>query len=214
MLPVQICSLRLRIWTTRSTDSHTLVVVEASPLEGATERVHTARDKAGLMSAIVRSAASCNSGCSGRTAQSALTRSVSSMRRSHLPPHLRARRWLNSAVRSPPRWRYPVGEGANLSLAFCGTAPAAFSGARCWCDACVECSLHRRGETSLKLRVAVLMVYLGGRHNNRPHTGPTFRTLISRTDTETGPFSGVPREIHGTGVPESGDLTFYVYATC
>ena len=47
--------------------------------------------------------------CTGREH----TASVSSMRRIHRPPVLRAKAWLNSAVRKPPRWRGPVGEGAN-----------------------------------------------------------------------------------------------------
>src|SRR5687767_8106284 len=31
------------------------------------------------------------------------------------PPVLRAHSQLNSAVRTPPIWRYPVGDGANLT---------------------------------------------------------------------------------------------------
>src|SRR5882757_6042807 len=40
------------------------------------------------------------------------SRSVSSIRSSILPPRLRAYSQLNSAVRAPPMWRKPVGEGA------------------------------------------------------------------------------------------------------
>ena len=38
--------------------------------------------------------------------------SVSSMRRMKVPPVLRAQSQLKSAVRTPPMWRYPVGDGA------------------------------------------------------------------------------------------------------
>src|SRR3954468_24436910 len=38
--------------------------------------------------------------------------SVSSMRRRNWPPNFRAYSQLNSAVRAPPTWRYPVGDGA------------------------------------------------------------------------------------------------------
>src|SRR5690606_4405076 len=34
------------------------------------------------------------------------------MRRTNVPPVLRAHSQLKSAVRTPPMWRYPVGEGA------------------------------------------------------------------------------------------------------
>src|ERR1700704_2984886 len=40
------------------------------------------------------------------------SRSVSSIRSSILPPRPRAYSQLNSAVRAPPIWRKPVGEGA------------------------------------------------------------------------------------------------------
>src|SRR3954449_158827 len=40
------------------------------------------------------------------------SRSVSSIRNSILPPRPRAYNQLNSAVRAPPIWRNPVGEGA------------------------------------------------------------------------------------------------------
>src|SRR3546814_3856600 len=39
-------------------------------------------------------------------------RSVSSMRSRNLPPWWRANSQLNSAVRAPPIWRKPVGDGA------------------------------------------------------------------------------------------------------
>lgn len=48
------------------------------------------------------------------------TRSVSSIRRIHFPPCFRAKRWLNSAVRSPPRCNAPVGEGANRRMGVTG----------------------------------------------------------------------------------------------
>src|SRR4051794_33405406 len=38
--------------------------------------------------------------------------SVSSMRSTSTPPRRRASSQLNSAVRAPPTWRYPVGDGA------------------------------------------------------------------------------------------------------
>ena len=38
--------------------------------------------------------------------------SESSMRRMKAPPVLRAHSQLKSAVRTPPMWRYPVGDGA------------------------------------------------------------------------------------------------------
>src|SRR5215831_1696373 len=41
------------------------------------------------------------------------SRSVSSIRSSILPPCFFANSQLNSAVRAPPIWRKPVGEGAN-----------------------------------------------------------------------------------------------------
>src|SRR4051812_12008249 len=41
------------------------------------------------------------------------SKSVSSIRRMKVPPKWRAKSQLNSAVRAPPTWRYPVGEGAN-----------------------------------------------------------------------------------------------------
>src|SRR5262245_59210954 len=41
------------------------------------------------------------------------SRSVSSMRRTKTPFSFRAKRKLKRAVRAPPMWRYPVGEGAN-----------------------------------------------------------------------------------------------------
>lgn len=196
MLPVQIRPLRLRVWSTRASDADTLVVVEPGPLERTPQRIDAPRNEAGLMSATLSffKLGLCPVG------QSKLTRSVSSMRRSHLPPHLRARRWLNSAVRRPPRWRYPVGLGANLSRAFCGTAPAAFSGARCWWLACVEFSRHSGLEASLKLRVAVLMLLvssqqrLSGLFDPRSQTGSGGRSPLR--------FRFQPREIHGTGVPE------------
>src|SRR3954451_10203945 len=40
------------------------------------------------------------------------SRSVSSIRSSILPPCFLAKSQLNSAVRAPPMWRKPVGEGA------------------------------------------------------------------------------------------------------
>jgi hypothetical protein len=40
------------------------------------------------------------------------SRSVSSMRRTYVPPFLRAHSQLKSAVRAPPTCRYPVGLGA------------------------------------------------------------------------------------------------------
>src|SRR5271157_764007 len=40
------------------------------------------------------------------------SKSVSSMRRTSVPPQCRSNSQLNSAVRAPPTWRYPVGEGA------------------------------------------------------------------------------------------------------
>src|SRR5215472_6991767 len=40
------------------------------------------------------------------------SRSVSSIRSSILPPWRRANSQLNKAVRPPPMWRKPVGEGA------------------------------------------------------------------------------------------------------
>src|SRR6185295_686391 len=39
-------------------------------------------------------------------------RSVSSIRSRNWPPNLRAYSQLKSAVRAPPTWRYPVGDGA------------------------------------------------------------------------------------------------------
>src|SRR6187431_2412840 len=38
--------------------------------------------------------------------------SVSSIRRINVPPYRRANNQLNNAVRAPPTWRYPVGDGA------------------------------------------------------------------------------------------------------
>src|SRR5262245_13662462 len=38
--------------------------------------------------------------------------SVSSMRRMKVPPSFRAKSQLKRAVRAPPTWRYPVGDGA------------------------------------------------------------------------------------------------------
>ena len=43
--------------------------------------------------------------------------SVSSMRRTKVPPCRRANSQLKSAVRAPPMWRYPVGDGANRTRA-------------------------------------------------------------------------------------------------
>src|SRR5262249_12700768 len=43
--------------------------------------------------------------------------SVSSIRRIIVPPCRRTKSQLNSAVRAPPTCRYPVGDGANLTLA-------------------------------------------------------------------------------------------------
>src|SRR3954465_11998945 len=43
------------------------------------------------------------------------SRSVSSIRSTKVPPVLRAKSQLKSAVRAPPTWRYPVGDGANLT---------------------------------------------------------------------------------------------------
>ena len=39
--------------------------------------------------------------------------SVSSMRSTNVPPVWRASAQLNSAVRAPPTWKKPVGDGAN-----------------------------------------------------------------------------------------------------
>src|SRR4051812_47359047 len=36
----------------------------------------------------------------------------------NVPPILRAQSQLNSAVRAPPMWRYPVGDGANRTRGF------------------------------------------------------------------------------------------------
>src|SRR5882762_5843460 len=44
--------------------------------------------------------------------------SVSSMRSRNFPPSRRAKSQLKSAVRAPPTWRYPVGEGAKRSRGF------------------------------------------------------------------------------------------------
>src|SRR3954471_2953584 len=43
--------------------------------------------------------------------------SVSSMRSRNLPPSRRAKSQLKSAVRAPPTWRYPVGDGAKRTRA-------------------------------------------------------------------------------------------------
>jgi hypothetical protein len=49
------------------------------------------------------------------------SRSVSSMRRSIVPPCRRANSQLNRAVRAPPMWRKPVGEGAKRVTTADGT---------------------------------------------------------------------------------------------
>lgn len=57
VLAAEVRSLRLRVWATGSADADTLVVVESGPLERTPERVDTAGNEAGLMSATIRGSA-------------------------------------------------------------------------------------------------------------------------------------------------------------
>ena len=50
------------------------------------------------------------------------SRSVSSMRSSIVPPWRRACSQLNRAVRAPPMWRKPVGDGAKRVITGSGMA--------------------------------------------------------------------------------------------
>ena len=63
----------------------------------ATERPFYARDIARVLASVPRAL------------------SVSSTRRRNWPPYFLTKSQLNKAVRAPPTWRKPVGEGANLS---------------------------------------------------------------------------------------------------
>jgi hypothetical protein len=89
----------------------TLVVVEFCPFQRPNEPISSTGNHTGLRQRKDTASDSLDS----MKMELNCTWSVSSIRSTHFPPVLRANRWLKSAVLSPPRCSWPVGEGAKRS---------------------------------------------------------------------------------------------------
>lgn len=101
--------------------AYTFIVVQSCPFQGVSQSVHRPVYQPRL---VVSARTLVQTALDRQAPRSSHTRSVSSIRKIHLPFQFLANKWLNSAVLSPPRCRYPVGEGANLSRASPGAGVA------------------------------------------------------------------------------------------
>ena len=115
------------------------------------------------------------------------SRSVSSMRSSILPPAWRAKSQLNSAVRAPPIWRKPVGEGAKRVTTSSAMSAFLFAEPGVCSDSSSNCGASRKPRSDCGLRIIA-------------------RLATGRSDTMTGRLRASWRSSPGRRLRKGGIL--------